>query len=183
MKILKSDNFINESLVIKPITKTRLRTLRSPKGVAVDCGLVFGGDEVFNGVWRFNSEPLDGQNPNVEYTLEIRKGLVIDWFGTVNEPISSYVCDEEGNPNKDVTDESLTKIMPSAIWDFIQKSDDEYIVEDIPFIVKKLVDVGVLNYDGVVFNGIGEGNDGQTEVDDYFIFSDKQIVTETIHNR
>ena len=134
-------------------------------------------DEKFKDVLWFSDKPLGDYfgKPN-RFMLSMHKPLIVPpYFDTWTEKLWGYCCDEDGRPNKRPDDPSLTEMLPAAVWDVVQKSDEELEIGDVPKIVAGLVRDGELDYDGVIIREIGETCDGSKIVDDYCVFSPRQV--------
>ena len=134
-------------------------------------------EEKFKDVIWFSDKPLGEYfgNPN-KFMISMHKPLIVPiCFSNWTEKLWGYCCDENGVPNKAPNDPSLTKILPAAVWDIVQKSDEELEIGDVPAIVARLVKQGKLDYDGIIIRGIGETPDGSMDVDDYCVFSMAQV--------
>ena len=108
--------------------------------------------------------------------LKIENPLIVPpIFGSWSEKLWHYCCDENGNPNKDINDPRLVNILPSFIWNLVQKSDEEYEIGDVPYIIADLFHKGKVKYDGVILKSIGESESGNLIVDDYCVFSTQQV--------
>lgn len=59
---------------------------------------------------------------------------------------------------------------PFEFWEIVYRDDEEYDIDQIPKIVQRL-DMG---YDGVIINGVSEGN-ANTIVTDYIVFDPSQV--------
>ena len=179
-KILHKINFPDIKEMVSECVDKILREVVSVNGNIV--GPVYHcGDEAsedkFSDVMWFSDKPIDRFGKRHKYMLDIRKPLVIpSYFDGWCDKLWHYCCDEDGNPNISPDDPKLTKIFPAVIWKYIQECDNEIEVGDIPYIVKNMAKDGVLDYDSVIIRGIGETEACNVSVDDYVVFSIKQVI-------
>lgn len=140
------------------------------------CGDPLSNENFKDVIW-FSDKPLGEYfgKPH-KFMISIHKPLIVPpYFTNWCEKLWGYCCDEDGSPNKNPDDPSLTRILPAAVWDIVQKSNEELEIGDVPSIVAKLVKKGELDYDGVIIREIGETCDGSVDVDDYCVFSMEQV--------
>ena len=123
------------------------------------------------------SPPLRPHPTICDYSpgLSVRPLIVPSVFSSWSDKLWWNCCDEDGKPNKDINDPRLIKILPSFIWDIVQKSDEELEIGDVPYIVASLHNKGEVDYDGIIIKGIGETEAGNIVVDDYCVFSTDQV--------
>ena len=144
-------------------------------GPLYHCGDPISGEKFKDVIW-FSNKPLTRFGKPHRYLLKMENPLIVPpVFANWCEKLLGYCCDENGNPNKDINDPQLTSILPSFIWDIVQKSDEELEIGDVPYIVADLHKQGKVGYDGVIMKGIGETEAGNIEVDDYCVFSPGQV--------
>lgn len=133
-------------------------------------------NELFKDVIWFSNKPITRFGTPHKYMLKIENPLIVPpIFGSWSEKLWHYCCDENGNPNKDINDPRLVNILPSFIWNLVQKSDEEYEIGDVPYIIADLFHKGKVKYDGVILKSIGESESGNLIVDDYCVFSTQQV--------
>ena len=133
--------------------------------------------EKFQGVIWFSDKPLDCFGARHRYYIDVKNPLIIPpVFSYWSEPIWGYCCNEYGEPKCDPNDPELTKIMPAVIWQYIQESDEELEIGDVPYIVSYLRKIGKVNYDAVIIEDIGETVNANIDVTDYCVFSLDQVV-------
>lgn len=168
MKIIR----LTESDLHKIVTEVVANLCESPtREIVYHCGDEIN-EKMFKDVIWFSSEPIDYFGDPHRYEVIMNNPLIIDAKGAGwSDKLWWECCKPTGEPKCPPDDPSLTSRMPAFIWEMSQESDDEIEYGDIPYIVKSMN----LGYDGVIFKDISETPTNNIIVDDYVVFSIKQV--------
>jgi len=144
-----------------------------------------GGSELahehFSDVIWFSDKPIQyfthgGRDKMSRYLIQLNNPLIVnvndEWCGK----LWWYYLDDNGEIIRQSNDPKLTSIMPSQIWDYVMESEEEYEFGDIPYIVKNMVNSGLVNYDSVILKNIGETPVADVYCTDYVVFSMDNII-------
>lgn len=164
---------------LKNMVRSIINEISGPEnntyGPLYHCGDPISGEKFKDVIW-FSDKPLNRFGKPHKYMLKIEKPLIVpSVFSSWSDKLWWNCCDEDGKPNKDINDPRLIKILPSFIWDIVQKSNEELEIGDVPYIVASLHNKGEVDYDGIIIKGIGETEAGNIVVDDYCVFSTDQV--------
>lgn len=166
--------------IIHKCVQSVLNEMRSGKngvfGPVYHCGDPISSERFQDVIW-FSNKPLARFGKPHKYMLKMRNPLIVPPnFSSWSDKLWHYCCDENGNPNKGINDPQLARILPPFIWDIVQKSDEELEIGDVPYMLASLYREGKTDYDGVIIKNIGETEVGNVVVDDYCVFSPRQVV-------
>lgn len=124
----------------------------------------------------FSNKPIKLHRNQQTYVcnLSLHNPLVFDSGTSYGYPLWLYLSngDDELIPEEEFTKEKYDGYLgcPYEFWERVYYDDDIYATDDIPLIVKEIN----LGYDGVIIEGVQEGNNLDF-VDDYIVFDPKQV--------
>lgn len=124
----------------------------------------------------FSSMPIELHKSPIVYqcNLSMHNPFVFEHGEAWSYPLWLFLSDREGNliPEEMFTPDRYDGYLgcPYEFWKMVYYDTDEYGMDQIPYLVKRL-DMG---YDGVIIKGIDEGNSSLT-VDDYIVFDPNQV--------
>ena len=124
----------------------------------------------------FSNKPIDINGSKVVYTcnLSMHKPFIFTEGTSWSYPLWLFLSDKEGYliPEEDFTPEKYEGYLgcPYEFWKKVYYDQDEYSMDEIPRLVQELN----MGYDGVIIEGIQEGDTGLM-VNDYIVFSPEQI--------
>ena len=124
----------------------------------------------------FSNKPIRLGDDRYEYlcNLSMHNPLVFTEGNSWSYPLWLFLSDRDGNL---VSEEMFTRERydgylgcPFEFWQAVYHDDNEYSVDEIPIIVKRLN----LGYDGVIIKNVQEGRYGDI-VDDYIVYEPSQV--------
>ena len=128
------------------------------------------------GYFFFSNKPisLNGNEYTYICNLSLHNPFIFKEGESYGYPLWLFLSDENGNliDEKYFTREKYDGYLgcPFEFWEMVYYDDDEYTVDEIPMLVKSLN----MGYDGVIIEGVIEGNSNDV-VDDYIVFNKEQI--------
>lgn len=129
------------------------------------------------GYFFFSDKPIKINGSKYTYICDIsmhKPFVFAENAGSWGYPLWLYLTDDDGNlvDEKEFTKRNYDGYMgcPFEFWKMIYYDKDEYLTDEIPYLVKNLH----RGYDGVIIKNIEEGDDS-VMVDDYIVFDEKQI--------
>lgn len=124
----------------------------------------------------FSSKPITLYNANILYTcnLSMHNPFIFTDSESWSYPLWLYLSDREGYliPEEEFTQEKYDGYLgcPYEFWKMVYYDEDEWEIDQIPHLVKRLN----MGYDGVIMKNVDEGDTSIT-VDDYIVFSPEQV--------
>lgn len=124
----------------------------------------------------FSSMPIELHKSPIVYqcNLSIHNPFIFEHGEAWSYPLWLFLTDRNGNliPEEMFTPDKYDGYLgcPYEFWKMVYYDTDEYEMDQIPYLVKRL-DLG---YDGVIIKNVDEGNTSLT-VDDYVVFEPSQV--------